>query len=277
MSFPKVVSACLIMVVLTTACSGTATPAYRLTYYAQEGDTLQSIAQQYGVTVDDIMEVNDIAAPDKLVAGQPLWVPYTPTPDASAPPTSTPTSTPTPPRSRPTATPAPTRTKRPATPPRSRLSDLILTFRDIDTVFPNEYAPDYMSLSGMFAKHGAIDDLMHSYASKSGFSTLAITLQRYKSRSVSESAVDATVGAFKANGSLPIPLESDVQMRFSPSTMSILDRRYLSALTLLFNQGEVLVIVDMLPISPDQMAKRMDGLIQLALVQKYRLEEHGYR
>ena len=129
----------------------------------------------------------------------------------------------------------------------------------------------------MFAKHGAIDDLMHSYASKSGFSTLAITLQRYKSRSVSESAVDATVGAFKANGSLPIPLESDVQMRFSPSTMSILDRRYLSALTLLFNQGEVLVIVDMLPISPDQMAKRMDGLIQLALVQKHRLEEHGYR
>ena len=74
-------------------------------YVVQLGDTLYSLAQRHGTTVDAIMQANCLED-DTLRVGQQLYLPP-PTPTATATPTSTPTATPT---NTPTATPTNTAT-----------------------------------------------------------------------------------------------------------------------------------------------------------------------
>jgi LysM repeat protein len=50
------------------------TPA-PLVYAVKEGDTLSSIAQTYGVSIQDIVEANSLANPDMLNIGQELVIP----------------------------------------------------------------------------------------------------------------------------------------------------------------------------------------------------------
>jgi LysM repeat protein len=64
----------------------------RVTYTVHAGDTLQAIANFYGVTVGDLMEVNGIANPNDIQEGQVLIIPTErivtpgPTPTATPPP-----------------------------------------------------------------------------------------------------------------------------------------------------------------------------------------------
>ena len=44
-------------------------------YVVQRGDTLYAIARRFGVSVDDILAVNDIRNPASLTVGQPLRIP----------------------------------------------------------------------------------------------------------------------------------------------------------------------------------------------------------
>ncbi len=50
------------------------TPARDL-YYVQPGDTLTSIAQRFGVSLQALMEANNISDPDEIYAGQVLRIP----------------------------------------------------------------------------------------------------------------------------------------------------------------------------------------------------------
>jgi LysM repeat protein len=68
-----------------TAVPDTQPTAPTTTYTVQPGDTLFRIAQQFGVTVDALMQANNITNPDLVTAGQILIIP-TPTP-ASQPET----------------------------------------------------------------------------------------------------------------------------------------------------------------------------------------------
>ncbi len=61
------------------------TPA-PLVYTVKEGDTLSSIAQTYGVSIQDIVEANSLTNPDMLNIGQELVIPgHFTTPDALPP------------------------------------------------------------------------------------------------------------------------------------------------------------------------------------------------
>jgi len=44
-------------------------------YVVQRGDTLYAIARRFGVSIDDILAVNDIRNPASLTVGQPLRIP----------------------------------------------------------------------------------------------------------------------------------------------------------------------------------------------------------
>lgn len=81
----------------TITPSPTATP---ITYQIQPGDALVNIAQQYGTTVELLVEANDITNPDQISVGQILLIPTAipPTPDGNLRPTVTlfPTDGPTP-------------------------------------------------------------------------------------------------------------------------------------------------------------------------------------
>jgi LysM repeat protein len=50
------------------------TPTPRV-YVVKSGDTLFAIAERFGVTVDAIIEANDIANPNAIVPGQRLTIP----------------------------------------------------------------------------------------------------------------------------------------------------------------------------------------------------------
>jgi len=52
----------------------TSTPPQK-TYVVKQGDTLSSIARQFGVTVDALAQINHIANPDQLQVGQKLIIP----------------------------------------------------------------------------------------------------------------------------------------------------------------------------------------------------------
>ncbi len=47
----------------------------RLVYTIEQGDTLYSIARQFGVSVDALIEINNIANPDVIRAGDELFIP----------------------------------------------------------------------------------------------------------------------------------------------------------------------------------------------------------
>jgi len=81
-------------------------------YFVQAGDSLGQIAQRFGVSVADILSVNNLDDPDRLLVGQQILIPTGPLP-SNTPfiPTATITLSPTPtPRLSPTPTRTPTRT-----------------------------------------------------------------------------------------------------------------------------------------------------------------------
>ncbi len=98
----------------------------RVTHTVQRGETLSSIAEQYGVNVWYIAWLNDISDPSLIFVGQQLTIPApgevipSPTPPPAAPtatsppPAPAPTDTPAPPPAAPTDTPAPQPTSPPA-------------------------------------------------------------------------------------------------------------------------------------------------------------------
>jgi type VI secretion system secreted protein VgrG len=96
-------------------------PSSWIRYTVVRGDTLYSLAQYYGVTVQQIQQANCMGSSTILVTGRQLYVPpkpprtFTPTPSLTATYTSTPTHTPETPTSTPTAsdTPVPTSTYTP--------------------------------------------------------------------------------------------------------------------------------------------------------------------
>jgi LysM repeat protein len=89
-----------------TIVEGTPQPAAPAgnTYVVEAGDSLYAIAERFGVTVEELAELNELADPRQLEVGQVLRIPDTavisPTPEGT-----TSTSTPTP--SGPTKTPRP--------------------------------------------------------------------------------------------------------------------------------------------------------------------------
>jgi LysM repeat protein len=100
--------------------TATSTPV-TVQHEVQSGETLGEIAKAYNVTVEAIVEANNLSDPDQISVGQLLTIPVsspaTPTPTVeptAVPPTNTPkpkppTPTPKPPTSTPTATPVPVR------------------------------------------------------------------------------------------------------------------------------------------------------------------------
>ncbi len=48
-----------------------------LIYTVQQGDTLFSIARQFGVSVDELIELNNIANPDVIYVDDTLTIPPT--------------------------------------------------------------------------------------------------------------------------------------------------------------------------------------------------------
>ena len=46
-----------------------------LIYTVQAGDTLFSIAQRFGVSLDDVIEANNISNPDVIFEGETLTIP----------------------------------------------------------------------------------------------------------------------------------------------------------------------------------------------------------
>jgi len=57
---------------LTTTLSATATPQ---TYQVQPGDNLTEIADRYGVSVQALIEANNLSNPNQLISGQRLTIP----------------------------------------------------------------------------------------------------------------------------------------------------------------------------------------------------------
>ena len=89
-------------------------PGLPTVYRIRPGDTLLTIAAQFGVTVEEIMAANDLTDPDRIQAGQELIIPT----GGLAEPTPTPTrvtNTPEPPSPEPTDTPEPTPTPQSST------------------------------------------------------------------------------------------------------------------------------------------------------------------
>lgn len=81
-------------------------------YLVQPGDSLGVIAERFGVSVADLLAVNDLDDPDRLLVGQELLIPSGPLPTSTRfipSATATPTASATPPLS-PTPTLTPTRT-----------------------------------------------------------------------------------------------------------------------------------------------------------------------
>jgi len=71
----------------TTTATPTATPRGSNIYAVQAGDTPGGIASKFGVSVEELMRVNNITDPTKLRVGQELIIP---TPQASPTPTARP-------------------------------------------------------------------------------------------------------------------------------------------------------------------------------------------
>jgi LysM repeat protein len=65
-----------------------------VTYKIQPGDSLSSIAQKFGVTVDDIVKANNIENPNEIYAGQEIIIPPPKPGGAGQPAEATPTNGP---------------------------------------------------------------------------------------------------------------------------------------------------------------------------------------
>lgn len=63
---------------LTPACTPSA-------YTIEAGDTLSALAQRFNVTLDELMQENDIDDPDLILVGQELTIPCPETPATPAP------------------------------------------------------------------------------------------------------------------------------------------------------------------------------------------------
>ena len=59
----------------TPTVTRTALPAGELTHTVKAGESLFIIARQYDVTIDDIVEANNLENPDRLFIGQVLIIP----------------------------------------------------------------------------------------------------------------------------------------------------------------------------------------------------------
>ena len=60
----------------TTVVTTTTTIAYEPVFYTvQSGDSLFGIAEQYSVSMEEVMRINGITNPDKVFAGQVLELP----------------------------------------------------------------------------------------------------------------------------------------------------------------------------------------------------------
>jgi len=92
-----------------TPKSQSTSSAFR-THVVVAGDTLSGLAQEYGTTVEAIMEANGLTNPSLIVVGQVLSIPVEEVKSVSTPvtltPSLTPTATPMPPTTTPTETPA---------------------------------------------------------------------------------------------------------------------------------------------------------------------------
>jgi LysM repeat protein len=60
---------------LTPEPSETPTPVGPLTYVVEEGDSLDSIADQFGVTIDQLIAANNLVDPNNIGAGSQLIIP----------------------------------------------------------------------------------------------------------------------------------------------------------------------------------------------------------
>jgi len=67
---------------LTPEPSETLTPAGPITYVVEEGDSLASIADQFGVTIDQLIAANNLVDPNNIGVGSQLIIPD---PDADLP------------------------------------------------------------------------------------------------------------------------------------------------------------------------------------------------
>ena len=56
------------------------TPTPQLQYFVREGDTLLGVALRYGLTLDQLLALNQISANHLLQIGEPLWIRPTPLP-----------------------------------------------------------------------------------------------------------------------------------------------------------------------------------------------------
>ena len=65
---------------------GAAPPPEPTTYVVQPGDTLWSISQRFGVSLSDLIELNDLADPSLIYPGQTLLIPPRDTPAPTPPP-----------------------------------------------------------------------------------------------------------------------------------------------------------------------------------------------
>lgn len=73
----------LVLVEITPVASPTAAPpsptagpvGAPITYTIQPGDSLSSIAQKFGITVDELVKANNIENPNEIFAGQELTIP----------------------------------------------------------------------------------------------------------------------------------------------------------------------------------------------------------
>jgi LysM repeat protein len=63
----------------TATATATATPGAEGVYIVQEGDYPSSIAEQFGISAEELMEANGITDPTSLIVGQELIIP-TPSP-----------------------------------------------------------------------------------------------------------------------------------------------------------------------------------------------------
>jgi LysM repeat protein len=73
----SVTLACTLFVLLITQVAWAAPPEHgSFTHIVQWGESLSCIAARYGTTAHAIVQANGIADPDRIYAGQRLYIPY---------------------------------------------------------------------------------------------------------------------------------------------------------------------------------------------------------